>query len=127
MQQMANIQPLETRRNFKIQCQAEKAKRLLSYALHQKLNQPIKRRLQRKSRNYKIKELEKKEDPASQLPPLRPRVFLPIQRFEVSTKISGNHSKTDHPPSCAESTDVRNLRSQIPKTFMDPYLYWRIS
>ncbi|KAK3784224.1 hypothetical protein RRG08_055753 [Elysia crispata] len=64
MEKMVNIQPLETRRNFKMQCQAEKPKRLLSHPLHQ----PIKSRLQRKSLNHKDKELEKKEDTASQLP-----------------------------------------------------------
>ena len=64
MEKMVNIQPLETRRNFKMQCQAEKPKRPLSHPLHQ----PIKSRLQRKSLNHKDKELEKKEDTASQLP-----------------------------------------------------------
>ena len=120
MEKLENIQPLETRRNFKIQCQAEKAKKkkkkLLSHSLHQKLNQPIKSRLQRKSVKHKVKELEKKRDTVSQLThkeQLPPLVWLPIQRFEVSTKISGIHSKADHPPHILKA--IRNFRPKIPK------------
>ena len=118
MEKMGNIQPLETRRNFKIQCQAKKAKGLLSHPVHQKLNQPIKSRLQRKSRNHKVQELEKKGDTASQLPhieQLRPQVWLPIQRIEVSRKIPGIHSKADHPPYMLKALTLETLNHKYPK------------
>ena len=67
MEKMVNIQPFETRGNFKIQCQAEKAKIPLPHPLHQKLNQPIESRLQRKLLNHKVKELKRKKT-ALQLP-----------------------------------------------------------
>ena len=107
-----------SRRNFKIQCQAEKAKRLLSHPLHQKLNQHIKSRLQRKSLNYKVKELEKKGDTASQLPHIeqwRPRVWLPIQRFQMSTKIPGVHSKAGHPLHMLKALTLETLDHKYPK------------
>ena len=90
----------------------------LSQPLHQKLNQPIKSRLQRKSLNHKVKELEKKGDTASQIPhieQLRTRDWLPIQRFEVSTKIPGIHSKADHPPHMLKALTLETLDHKYPK------------
>ena len=118
MKKIVNIQPLETRRNFKIQHKAEKARRLLSHPLHQKLNQTIKSRLQRKSLNHKVKELEKKGGTTLQLPhieQLRPRVWLPIQRFEVSTKDPVIHSKADTTPHMLKTLTLETLDRKYPK------------
>ena len=115
MEKMVNIQPLETRRNFKVQCQAEKAKIPLPHPLHQKLNQPIESRLQRKLLNHKVKELKKRRQPYNyHIEQLCPRVWLPIQRFEVSTKISGIHSKADHLPHMLKALTLETLDHKYP-------------
>ncbi|KAK3791357.1 hypothetical protein RRG08_012539 [Elysia crispata] len=75
-------------------------------------------RLQRKLLNHKVQELEKKGDTASQPPHIEqlcPRVWLPIQRFEVSTKIPGIHSKVDHPPHMLKALTLETLILKYPK------------
>ena len=111
METMANIQPVETRRNFKMQCKAEKAKRLLFQPLHYKPNQPFKSRLQRKRLQPRSQRARKER----RLPELPPRVWLPIQKFEVSTKISGIHSKADHPVHMLKALTLETLDHKYPK------------
>ena len=118
MEKMANIQPLETRRNFKIQCQAEKTKRLHSHPLHQKLNQPIKSRLQSESLNPKSQRA--REERKHSLTTITCRTIassglLPTQRFELSTKIPGIHSKADHPPHMLKALTLETLDHKYPK------------
>ena len=81
-------------------------------------NQHIKSRLQRKSLNHKFKELEKKEDRASQLrhiEQLRPWVWQSIPRFEMWTKIPGIHSKADHLTHMLKALTLKILEHKYPK------------
>jgi len=58
MEKTADLEPLETRRNYKILVQAEKAKRMPTHPLHQKLNKRTKNRLKRQSLNHLTEKLE---------------------------------------------------------------------
>ena len=58
MEKTADVQPLDTWRNYKALCLGEKMKRLTSHPLHSKLEGCTKNRLKQKSLNHLTKELQ---------------------------------------------------------------------
>ena len=59
MEKTAGVEPLEGRRQAKLLIHAEKMKRMPDHPLHQKLKDPTKNRLKRKSLNHLVKEQQK--------------------------------------------------------------------
>ena len=58
MEKIADLQPLECRREYKAIIQEEKLKRLTNHQLHQKLQHGTKNHLKRKSFKHKLKDLK---------------------------------------------------------------------
>ena len=59
MEKTAGVEPFEGRRQAKLLIHAEKMKRMPDHPLHQKLKDPTKNRLKRKSLNHLVKEQQK--------------------------------------------------------------------
>ena len=80
MEKTAGIEPLEGRRQAKLLIHAEKMKRMPDHLLHQKLKDPTKNRLKRKSLNHLVKEQQKEH--ADILTTDGPgTVLLPLQQW----------------------------------------------
>jgi ribonuclease HI len=61
LEKTADLQPLESRREYKALAQAEKSKRLPSHPLHDKLQKQTKNRLKRRSLNHIVKDLQEEK------------------------------------------------------------------
>ena len=59
VEKTADLQPLGTRREYKILAQVQKTKRLPSHPLHDKLQDRTKNRLKRRSLNHVVKDLQR--------------------------------------------------------------------
>ena len=100
METMADVQPLESRRNYKILCQAEKASRLPTHPLSQILGTRNKNRLQRKSLNHLVRDAQKHLCLTQTQPEaLEARMWQnPSNAPTFRTDIPGLKSKGEHLP-----------------------------
>ena len=117
MEKTADIEPLERRRQYKTLTLAEKAKRLPSHPIHEKLKAKTKNRLKRKTLNHHVKELQtpRKDMLGDQVEPLQPDPWIPKQGSIVfNCKVPGIESKGKLPPQEMKVLTLEMIRTKFP-------------
>ena len=116
MENIANLRPLECRREYKATIQGEKLKRLTSHPLHQKLQHGTKNCLERKSNKHKLKDIPKENADLLEVDPGRceeltlsiwaPRKSLPEVRTEI-LGLAAKGTQTPGPQNCRKRSHWR--------------------
>ncbi|KAK7096645.1 hypothetical protein V1264_003726 [Littorina saxatilis] len=120
MQKVANIEPLEDRRQAKLLIQGEKHKRLESHPLHNKFQALTKNRLKRQSPNHQLKAQQRENADILQPSPdqcerLNPKPWSPqSQRFHVRMSIPGISGKQQQSDAALRSLALEEIHRRYP-------------
>ena len=117
MEKTADIQPLENRRQYKILLQGEKAKRLPSHPIHDKLQALTKNRLKKKTLNHVLKELQssRKDMLEGEVETLKPEPWLPKPgSLTFNFNIEGIEAKKKHPPEELKALTEHMIKVKYP-------------
>ena len=117
MEKTADLEPLETRREYKALVQAEKAKRLPTHPLHQKLQSRTKNRLKRQSLNHIVKDLQRKKvevlDPDGEV--LVPDAWAArCDTPEIRLEVPGLEGKKEQPEALQKSLTLEMIHERYP-------------
>ena len=120
MEKTAGVEPLEGRRQAKLLIHAEKMKRMPDYPLHQKLKDPTKNRLKRKSLNHQVKEQQKEHaailtTDAHRCEKLNPNSWPPeTLHAEIRTTIPGITSKENQSEAVLRALALEEIDKHYP-------------
>jgi ribonuclease HI len=117
MEKTADLEPLETRREYKALVQSEKARRLPSHPLHTKLQNRTKNRLKRKSLNHIVKDLHKQKPDilAPTVEPLQPDTWTPRHHVpNIRLEVPGVEGKGNQPPALQKALTLELIHNRYP-------------
>ena len=120
MEKTADLEPLETRREYKVLALGEKAKRLSSHPLHQKLQEPTKNRLKRQSLNHHLKDLNRTHTDVLEPDPRRceiltPNAWVPRKEFPVIREdVPGLAAKGEQSPAQQKALTQEMIQDRYP-------------
>ena len=118
----ADLQPRGTRREYKTLAQTEKAKRLPSHPLHDKLQYRTKNRLRRRSLNHVVKDLQRQhadilEQTPSQTGELFPKIWKPRHSSpEIRPGVPGLGAKWDLLPVQQKILTLEMIQHRYPQS-----------
>ena len=118
LEKTADLEPLETRREYKVLVQAEKVKRLQSHPLHTKLKSRTKNRLKRQSLNHIVKSLQKENTTATNtdVEPLVPDKWTPRQYVpQISLEVPAMEDKGKQPEVLQRTLTLEMINKRYPQ------------